>query len=146
MPNVTIAFDEAVKGWTSEFTFLPDAGLSLNNNFYTFHRGRIWKHNSQTADRNTFYGVTSDTEITFVFNENPTIVKNFKNLGFGREWSYFRRRRWRDNLTLGGMQQSKQTLKMGLLMLLTLLKKKVRTTDGLEVSRLTSDLTLSHPT
>ena len=82
MPNVTIAFDEAVKGWTSEFTFLPDAGLSLNNNFYTFHRGRIWKHNSQTADRNTFYGVTSDTEITFVFNEHPTIVKNFKNLGF----------------------------------------------------------------
>ena len=82
MPNVTLAFDEAVKGWTSEFTFLPDAGLSLNNNFYTFHNGRIWRHNSQTADRNTFYGVTSDTEITFVFNELPTIVKNFKNIGF----------------------------------------------------------------
>ena len=82
MPNVTLAFDEAVRGWTSEFTFLPDAGLSLNNNFYTFQNGRIWRHNSQTADRNTFYGVTADTEITFVFNEDPTVVKNYKNLGF----------------------------------------------------------------
>lgn len=82
MPNVTLAFDEAVKGWTSEFTFLPDAGLSLNNNYYTFHNGRIWRHNSETSDRNTFYGTTSDTTITFVFNEAPTIVKNYKNMGF----------------------------------------------------------------
>ena len=82
MPNVTIAFDETVKGWTSEFTFVPDSGLSLNNNFYTFHNGRVWIHNSENVDRNTFYGLTGDTVIQFVFNQHPTYTKNYKTLGY----------------------------------------------------------------
>lgn len=82
MPNVTLAFDEGVRGWTSEFTFLPDSGLSLNNKFFTFKNGRIYEHNSSVANRNTFYGVSNDTIIRFVFNENPVLVKNFKNINF----------------------------------------------------------------
>lgn len=82
MPNVTIAFDEGVKGWTSEFTFLPDSGLSLNNKFYTFNNGLAWEHNIETAPKNNFYGVQNNTSIEFVFNQNPTIVKNFKTLGY----------------------------------------------------------------
>ena len=82
MPNVTLAFDELVKGWTSEFTFIPDSGLSLNNNYYTFYNGRLWRHNSENVDRNTFYGITGETVVKFVFNKIPTMVKNFKTLGF----------------------------------------------------------------
>ena len=88
MPNVTLAFDELVTGWTSEFTFVPDSGLSLNNRFYTFNNGRLWEHNSENVDRNTFYGITGDTIIKFVFNEAPSAVKNFKTLGYegAGEW------------------------------------------------------------
>ena len=78
----TLAFDELVGGWTSEFTFTPDSGLSLNNNYYTFHNGRIWRHNSTNVSRNNFYGVAGNTTIEFVFNDQPTLVKNFKTLGF----------------------------------------------------------------
>ena len=89
MPNVTLAFDELVRGWTSEFTFVPDSGLSLNNNFYTFHNGRLWVHNSEDVSRNTFYGVYDDTVVEFVFNDNPTYVKNYKTLGYegAGQWS-----------------------------------------------------------
>ena len=82
MPNVTVAFDELVKGWTSEFTFVPDSGVSLNNKFYTFNNGRLWEHNDPSVDRNTFYGITSDTVVKFVFNSAPTVVKNYKTLGY----------------------------------------------------------------
>ena len=88
MPNVTLAFDELVKGWTSEFTFVPDSGLSLNNRFYTFNNGRLWEHNSENVDRNTFYGITGDTVIKFVFNEAPSTVKNFKTLGYEGEGNW----------------------------------------------------------
>ena len=82
MPNVTLAFDEQVGGWTSEFTFLPDSGLSLNNNYYTFKNGRVYMHNSENVARNEFYGIVGSTIIQFVFNDNPTIVKNYKSLNF----------------------------------------------------------------
>ena len=82
MPNVTMAFDEEVKGWTSEFTFVPDSALSLNNKFYTFHRGRVWQHNTENAPKNNYYGLQGSTEITFVFNEAPNQVKNFKTLNY----------------------------------------------------------------
>ena len=82
MPNITLAFDESVGGWTSEYTFVPDSGISLNNNYYTFKNGRIYRHNSENEDRNTFYGVSSSTIIEFVFNENPTVVKNYKGIDY----------------------------------------------------------------
>lgn len=82
MPNVTMAFDEGVRGWTSEFTFVPDSGLSLNNSYYTFLNGRVYRHNSSIEDRNTFYGISDNTVLEFVFNENPTVVKNYKSLNY----------------------------------------------------------------
>ena len=85
MPNVTVAFDEQVGGWTSEFSFVPDSGLSLNNKFYTFHNGQIWRHNQVNLPRNNFYGLQEETLIQFVFNQNPTTVKNFKTIGYEGE-------------------------------------------------------------
>ena len=85
MPNVTMAFDEQVQGWTSEFSFVPDSAISLNNNYYTFHNGEMWRHNNNNVARNSFYGINHDTVIEFVFNEAPTVVKNFKTLGYEGE-------------------------------------------------------------
>ena len=88
MGNITMAFDRTVQGWTSEFSFVPDSGLSLNNNYYTFHAGDIWIHNvdettNNVVRRNTFYTpVTNETRLTFVFNDEPSEVKNFKTLNY----------------------------------------------------------------
>ena len=84
---ITVAFDRGVQGWTSEFSFNQmNAGISLNNNYYTFFQGEIWRHNEPnnlpTVQRNQFYGRTEPTEIQFIFNEEPSTVKNFKTLNF----------------------------------------------------------------
>ena len=42
----TLAFDEDSLGWTSLFSFKPDAGFSLLGDFYTASNGNIWKHYS----------------------------------------------------------------------------------------------------
>lgn len=87
--SITVAYDRSVRGWTSEYSFILDSGISLNNNFYTFNRGRIWRHNSSSEQRNTFYGIQNPTEITLIFNDSPSSVKNFKTLSLEGEgdWS-----------------------------------------------------------
>lgn len=81
----TIAFDRSVQGWTSEYSFMPDAGVSLNNNFYTFHNGIVYIHNASSDDYenvffNTFYGRYAPTELQLIFNEQPSSVKMFKTI------------------------------------------------------------------
>jgi len=80
----TLCFDEDVNGWTSLFSFKPDFSASLLNNFYTFKNGNIWKHYADpniTAYSN-FYGDPYDSTITFVFNPNVSLVKNFNTLNY----------------------------------------------------------------
>ena len=86
---ITIAYDKSVQGWTSEYTFIPDSGLSLNNHYYTFKSGRIWRHNVDNVDnRNDFYGVYGDTIIEFIFNDDPSTVKNFKTIMYEGEGEF----------------------------------------------------------
>lgn len=86
---ITIAYDKSVQGWTSEYTFIPDSGLSLNNNYYTLKNGTIWRHNADVpGNRNDFYGVYGDTVIEFIFNDNPSVVKNFKTINYEGEGEF----------------------------------------------------------
>ena len=79
---ITIAFDKSAQGWVSQYSFIPDAGVSLNNNFYTFKDGLIYRHGVETAPFNTFYGGFSPTEIKFIFNEAPSNLKTFKTINY----------------------------------------------------------------
>ena len=80
--GTTIAFKEDVKGWTSRKDFIPEAGISLNNKFYSLKNGQIWEHGSENTDRNNFYGVQYDSAIRFIFNQQPASVKRFKTLNY----------------------------------------------------------------
>ena len=51
--NYTLSFDERVDGWTSFKSFVPEAGFSLNNNYFTFKYGRLYCHNNER--RNSFH-------------------------------------------------------------------------------------------
>ena len=83
--DYTISYKETVKGWTSFKSYIPDQGVSVANNYYTFAKqfstsnSKIWwHHNNET--RNNFYGKQYDSDVTFVLNEAPSVIKTFKTL------------------------------------------------------------------
>jgi len=76
----TISFNDDVNGWTSRKSFLKEGGLSLNNVYYTFKNGMLWSHDSET--RCNFYGNQHITSVQFVYNDDPSRIKNFKTLSY----------------------------------------------------------------
>ena len=79
----TVSFEEDVQGWSSFKSFKQEAGLTLNNRYYTFSGGQLWRHNSETVDRNSFYGSDPyESYVDIIFNDNPSLVKEFKTLGY----------------------------------------------------------------
>ena len=80
--GTTISFSEDVRGWTSRKDFIPEFAISLNNIYYSFDKGGIWKHGDESVNRNNFYGVQYDSSIKFLINEAPNSVKKFKTLNY----------------------------------------------------------------
>ncbi len=81
----TLSFDDSVNGWTSFLSFKPDFIFSLNTSMYSAHDGKIWQHytlESGSTERGKFYGVSNDSTVTFVFNGNQSLVKNFKTINY----------------------------------------------------------------
>ncbi len=79
----TISFDEGAQGWTSFKSYKQEGGLSLNNIYYTFNSGKLWQHNDETVNRNTFYGAAAaESYIEPILNDNPSTVKTFNNISY----------------------------------------------------------------
>ena len=79
----TLAFDDKVNGWVSFYTYKPETMFSVKNNYFTTQDVGLFKHYSEVANtRNTFYGVSNPSTITCVFNVQPSLVKNFKTVGY----------------------------------------------------------------
>ena len=78
----TISFDENAKGWCSFKSFKQENGISLNNKYYTFSAGKLFEHNREDVNRNTFYGVTSDSYVEPILNDSPSLVKTFNNISY----------------------------------------------------------------
>ena len=81
----TLSFDDSVNGWTSFFSYNPDFIFSLNTSMYSAYEGKLWKHytlNVGSEERSNFYGVSNDSTVTFVFNANQSLVKNFKTINY----------------------------------------------------------------
>jgi len=76
----SVAFKEKVNGWTTTMSYIPEAGISLNNEYYTFKNGEMWEHSNET--RSNFYTVQHDSTVTPIINDAPTSVKNFKTLSY----------------------------------------------------------------
>jgi len=80
----TLSFEDDINGWTSFFTYEPNFVGSLKSKYYSFYDSEIYEHYDQTPGhiRSTFYGVTSNSSIEFIFNANPSIIKNFKTVNY----------------------------------------------------------------
>ena len=78
----TLSFDEDVLGWVSFYSYKPDQGVSLNNDFYTFRYGNVYKHYSKTQGKAVFYDVPYKSTVTSVINPNVSMSKVFKTVNY----------------------------------------------------------------
>ena len=78
----TLAFDELINGWVSFYSYKPAQMFSIKNDFYTIKNETIWKHYSESANVATFYNISGGANITFIFNQNPSINKVFKTVNY----------------------------------------------------------------
>ena len=79
--NYTLSYSEMAKGWVSFKSFYPETGLSINNDYYTFNDGELWKHHSNET-RSNFYGVQYYSDITTIFNDQPGSIKSFNTINY----------------------------------------------------------------
>ena len=73
----TLTYDKGVQGWVSFYSYFPDYMIGMNNYFYTFKGGDLYRHNTN-ANRNTFYGTAYKSTLKSVINESPSENKLFK--------------------------------------------------------------------
>ena len=81
----TIAYDESVQGWVTFYTYRPELIFSMKNSMYTTKYGVLYKHydsNFIRTNHNNFYGVDNPSSIEFIFNNGPSVSKNFKTIAY----------------------------------------------------------------
>lgn len=80
--STTLTFDEESNGWTSFHSYIPNNGVSLRNNLYTFKNGVIWKHYSTVVPKAFYYGTGYPSNVTAVFNPNVSVSKSFLTVNY----------------------------------------------------------------
>ena len=79
----TATFDEKINGWVSFLTYKPTIIDSLKNKFYSFNDSDLYTHYDNTENnRGLFYNVRKPSNVTFVFNPNSSVMKNFKTISY----------------------------------------------------------------
>ena len=65
-------------------TFKPTFMLSLKNRFYSVKGSSVYQHyySGNGLNRGTFYGDYNSSGITFVFNQDSALAKNFKTVNY----------------------------------------------------------------
>ena len=88
LPYYTSSFDERSGGWPSFYSYKPEQIFSIQNDFYTVYKGKLYKHYVEVTPagsvvkRSNFYGVQYPSTISFVVNSSPTISKSFQTIGY----------------------------------------------------------------
>ena len=77
--NSTLTYNEGVSGWPSFYSYVPDWMIGMNNYFYTFSNGNLYRHNVNEV-RNNYYGIQYTSTLQSVFNEAPIENKLFKTI------------------------------------------------------------------
>ena len=101
----TITYSEDVKGWVSFKSFGTNTiehgdltlehGNSMAKKYFTMHKGGLYEHHVQGANRNEFYGTHVNSTLTAVLNEMPSTIKIFNTLNY--EGSQSKIDEWKQN-------------------------------------------------
>lgn len=75
-PNTTLAFNEYRNCYTGFYDYAPEAITSVEGSTITFKNGGLYLHDN-TSNYATFYGTQYPASITFVFNEQGMMKKDF---------------------------------------------------------------------
>ena len=87
MADYTITYSEGAKGFPSFYSFYPDFMMGMNQFFYTWKGGNLYRHNTNNT-YNQFYGVDYPSTVTSVFNESPLENKLFKTINLESDDSW----------------------------------------------------------
>ena len=79
--GTTLSFSEQSTGWVSFKSFIPESGLSVSGNYYTFNQGKAYQHHVGET-YNNFYGIDYFTEITAIMNEASGSIKSFTTVNY----------------------------------------------------------------
>lgn len=80
----TLTYAEDVKGWPSFYSYLPEFMVGMNQYFYSFKGGNLYRHNTN-VNRNEYYGVPGNlapSTIKTAFTTDPSTIKLFKTLSY----------------------------------------------------------------
>jgi len=81
--GVVATYDERVKGWVSFKSFgSMESGVSCSNRYYTFVEGILHEHHVQGGGYNTFYSEPFRSQVNVLLNDEPSIIKSFKTIGY----------------------------------------------------------------
>lgn len=79
-PNVTMAFNEYRNCYTTFYDYEPEWIASIETRVVSFRNGNVYVHDNTSA-YNNFYGSLYQSSITFVFNNEPIVRKDFNSMG-----------------------------------------------------------------
>ena len=74
----TLTYSPAVQGWPSFYSYNPDWMIGMNNYFYSFKGGNLYRHNSSNL-RNTFYKQWCEQNVPELDPFSPTTLKSVIN-------------------------------------------------------------------
>jgi len=75
----TLAFNEDINRWTSFYSFIPDFGGYIFNQYITYKAGAMYTHNTNSV-YNLFYGIQYSSIVELVYNASPALIKSFLGL------------------------------------------------------------------
>ena len=78
----TLTYSEDVRGWVSFKSFVPEQGISMNNDYFTFKDGYIYIHHQGYVDANTFYGEFTPSSVDVILNADSGSVKNYQTINY----------------------------------------------------------------
>jgi len=78
----TLSFNNRIGKWSSFYSYIPDNGFSMFTDLFTFKRGQLYIHKSQSNDRNNFHGTEYQSILKFVSNKEPIQPKTFQSLNY----------------------------------------------------------------
>jgi len=86
----TLTYSLGAEGFPSFYSYIPEQIQGMNQYLYTFKNGNLYRHNSDTTDRCTFYGTFTPCKVQGIINTEPTVVKVFKTIQLHSDdrWSF----------------------------------------------------------
>tara|TARA_R100001440_G_scaffold57859_3_gene77698 strand:- start:1181 stop:1987 length:807 start_codon:yes stop_codon:yes gene_type:complete len=75
----TLTYDSGVQGFPSFYSYFADWMIGMNNFFYSFKGGDLYRHNTNPI-RNQYYGINYPSKVQSVFNDQPLENKLFKTI------------------------------------------------------------------